>query len=153
MLGSFLRWMLSPCRWHKYLFPVPVWKLIQAVNLHLLWWLYLHLSLIHIWIEASTTNGSKRSTITCVQPWVRQFMVANTTPKQWNLSLIHIFPAYQKFLRLPVLASTNSGISHPRPATAAYIQPNEHSRLWKMCIRDSHRDTQSKQSISIHSKL
>ena len=40
-----------------------------------------HLSL---WMEASTTNGSNFSTITSVQPWVRQFIVASTTPKQWN---------------------------------------------------------------------
>ncbi len=37
-----------------------------------------------LWTEASTSSGSKRSTITCVHPCVRQFMVANTTPKQWN---------------------------------------------------------------------
>ncbi len=37
-----------------------------------------------LWTEASTSSGSKRSTITCVHPCVRQFMVANTTPKQMN---------------------------------------------------------------------
>ena len=42
-----------------------------------------------------------------------------------------LFPAYQKFPRLPVFASVNSGISYRCPATAAYVQPNEHSRIWK----------------------
>ena len=37
-----------------------------------------------LWTDASTTNGSNFSTITWVQPCVRQFIVANTTPKQWN---------------------------------------------------------------------
>ena len=34
--------------------------------------------------DASTTSGSNFSTITSVQPCVRQFIVASTTPKQWN---------------------------------------------------------------------
>ena len=37
-----------------------------------------------LWTDANTTNGSNFSTITCVHPCVNMFMVANTTPKQWN---------------------------------------------------------------------
>ena len=44
---------------------------------------------------------------------------------------LNLFSSISKFPRLPVLASANSGISYRCPATAAYVQPNGHSRIWK----------------------
>ena len=53
--------------------------------------------------EASTSSGSNRSTITSVHPWVRQFMVASTTPKQWNNGTqTHNLSSWVNFMCSPV---------------------------------------------------